>query len=69
MNIFRRRQQPACDDRIEPSPASTAPQDPERAALTAAMATDRVRSMRWHIAGNILLACGLLAFVAAVALR
>jgi hypothetical protein len=39
----------------------------ERAALAVAMAKDRARRMRWHAAGNILLACFFLAFVVAVA--
>jgi hypothetical protein len=68
MNIFARRsQQPV---RIEPQlTASSAQQDPERAALTAAMAKDRARSMRRQVVANILLACALLAFLAAVVIR
>jgi hypothetical protein len=39
----------------------------ERAALAVAMAKDRARRMRWHAAGNVLLACLFLIFVIAVA--
>jgi hypothetical protein len=42
----------------------------ERTALVAAMAKDRARRARWEAAGNVVLACFFLAFVAvAAALR
>jgi hypothetical protein len=43
------------------------PAEQEHAAILAAIAEDRAQRTRWDAAGNVLLACLLLAFVVAVA--